>query len=62
LDVTEPTTQSPGAEPRSSIRIAVMGVTGAGKSRFIQVASGRDDVGIGHDLHSCPKPPFRTTT
>ncbi|KAK0846198.1 hypothetical protein LTR91_022148 [Friedmanniomyces endolithicus] len=52
LDVTEPTTQSPGAEPRSSIRIAVMGVTGAGKSRFIQVASGRDDVGIGHDLHS----------
>ncbi|KAK1066326.1 hypothetical protein LTR74_007213 [Friedmanniomyces endolithicus] len=52
LDVTAPTTQKSEAEPRPSIRIAVMGVTGAGKSRFIQVASGRDDVGIGHDLHS----------
>ncbi|KAK0318978.1 hypothetical protein LTR54_009872 [Friedmanniomyces endolithicus] len=55
LDVTEPTTQSPEAEPRPSIRIAVMGGTGSGKSRFIQVASGRNAVGTGRDSQSCPK-------
>jgi ABC-type uncharacterized transport system ATPase component len=33
--------------------IAVMGVTGAGKSTFIQWASGNSDVEIGHDLKSC---------
>ncbi|KAF1834618.1 hypothetical protein BDW02DRAFT_497877 [Decorospora gaudefroyi] len=33
--------------------IAVMGVTGAGKSTFIQWASGDSDVEIGHDLKSC---------
>ncbi|KAH8730362.1 P-loop containing nucleoside triphosphate hydrolase protein [Phaeosphaeriaceae sp. PMI808] len=33
--------------------IAVMGVTGAGKSTFIQWASGNLDIQIGHDLESC---------
>jgi len=33
--------------------IAVMGVTGAGKSTFIQSASGDDSVIIGHSLKSC---------
>jgi ABC-type lipoprotein export system ATPase subunit len=33
--------------------IAVMGVTGAGKSTFIQWASGSDEIVIGHDLESC---------
>ncbi|KAF2000625.1 hypothetical protein P154DRAFT_199661 [Amniculicola lignicola CBS 123094] len=33
--------------------IAVMGVTGAGKSTFIKSASGDDSVPIGHSLRSC---------
>lgn len=33
--------------------IAVMGVTGAGKSTFVQWASGNPDIIIGHDLESC---------
>jgi len=33
--------------------IAVMGVTGAGKSTFIQSASGDDSVVIGDGLESC---------
>lgn len=32
---------------------AVMGTTGSGKSTFIQKASGRQDVPIGHELKSC---------
>lgn len=33
--------------------IAVMGVTGAGKSTFIKAASGDDSVAIGNSLVSC---------
>jgi predicted kinase len=33
--------------------IAVMGVTGSGKSTFIQWASRNNDIVIGHDLNSC---------
>jgi len=33
--------------------IAVMGVTGAGKSTFISLASEIDKIEIGHDLRSC---------
>lgn len=33
--------------------IAVMGVTGSGKSTFIQTASELDAIDIGHDLKSC---------
>lgn len=33
--------------------IAVMGVTGAGKSTFIRTASQLDEVAIGHDFKSC---------
>jgi ABC-type lipoprotein export system ATPase subunit len=36
------------------IYIAVMGVTGAGKSRFIRECSGLD-VPVGHTLESCKK-------
>jgi ABC-type lipoprotein export system ATPase subunit len=40
------------------VAIAVMGMTGAGKSTFIQKASGLDAVKVGHDLESCmAKPP-----
>jgi ABC-type sulfate/molybdate transport systems ATPase subunit len=35
------------------IYIAVMGVTGAGKSTFIRIASGLEGVDVGHDLKSC---------
>lgn len=38
---------------RKKIFIAVMGVTGAGKSTFIKTASGLDDVLVGHELTSC---------
>jgi ABC-type lipoprotein export system ATPase subunit len=34
------------------IYIALMGVTGSGKSSFVKTASGLD-VGVGHELHSC---------
>lgn len=33
--------------------IAVMGVTGAGKSTFIKAASGDESVGVGDSLVSC---------
>lgn len=33
--------------------IAVMGVTGAGKSTFIKWASGSSEIEIGHGLNSC---------
>ncbi|KAF8466339.1 P-loop containing nucleoside triphosphate hydrolase protein, partial [Kalaharituber pfeilii] len=35
------------------IRIAVMGVTGAGKSTFIQTITGDKKITIGHNLESC---------
>ncbi|WPH02106.1 P-loop containing nucleoside triphosphate hydrolase protein [Acrodontium crateriforme] len=34
------------------VKIAVMGVTGSGKSTFIQTATPESEVGIGHDLES----------
>ena len=37
----------------ASIRIAVMGVTGSGKSKLIEYASGLERVGIGHNYESC---------
>lgn len=38
---------------RQKVFIAVMGVTGSGKSTFIQTATGSDDVHIGHTFKSC---------
>lgn len=38
---------------KPTIRIAVMGVTGSGKSTFIKYATGSEKVGIGHNLYSC---------
>jgi signal recognition particle receptor subunit beta len=35
------------------VLIAVMGVTGAGKSTFIQTASQSPEVVVGHSLESC---------
>ncbi|KAH8645555.1 P-loop containing nucleoside triphosphate hydrolase protein [Ilyonectria robusta] len=37
------------------ILIAVIGVTGAGKTTFISKASGRNDLEIGHDIDSCTR-------
>ncbi|KJX95148.1 hypothetical protein TI39_contig4131g00001 [Zymoseptoria brevis] len=42
---------------RPSMKFAVMGVTGSGKSTFIKIASGIDGVGIGHDLKSFTQSP-----
>jgi ABC-type lipoprotein export system ATPase subunit len=42
--------------PKKKLYIAVMGITGSGKSTFIQVAAGLADAEsarIGHELHSC---------
>lgn len=36
----------------SSVVIAVMGMTGVGKSSFIRSVSGRKDVVVGHTLSS----------
>ncbi|CAI7632774.1 unnamed protein product [Penicillium palitans] len=38
----------------SDILIAVLGLTGAGKTTFISKATGRNDLRIGHGLISCP--------
>ena len=38
---------------QEAVIFAVMGTTGSGKSTFIQKASGRQDVPIGHELKSC---------
>lgn len=46
-----PLTMEEGTD--SFVAIAVMGMTGAGKSTFIQKASGLDSVKVGHDLESC---------
>lgn len=35
------------------IFIAVIGVTGAGKTSFISKATGREDLAIGHGIESC---------
>lgn len=49
-----------GREPRpSDVFIAVMGVTGSGKSSFISLCSGSDDVKIGHGLESCESQQIR---
>ncbi|KAL7272119.1 hypothetical protein RUND412_005089 [Rhizina undulata] len=39
--------------PQEDIVIAVMGVTGAGKSNFIRKITGREDIVVGHSLESC---------
>ena len=42
-----------GAPNGEKILIAVMGVTGAGKSTFIRTVTGREDVVVGDGLQSC---------
>jgi putative ribosome biogenesis GTPase RsgA len=36
----------------ADIVIAVIGMTGAGKSSFIASVTGREDIQVGHDLYS----------
>ena len=42
-----------GSELHNQVFIAVMGVTGSGKSTFIQTATGDDSVPIGMSMKSC---------
>jgi GTPase len=44
--------RSPGFSDDTSVVVAVMGATGAGKSTFIKMVSGRDDVVVGNTLSS----------
>ena len=37
------------------VLIAVMGVTGSGKSTFVKKVTGSEDVVVGNDLTSCMK-------
>lgn len=37
----------------NDIIIVIMGVTGSGKSTFVKLATGDEDVQVGHDLESC---------
>lgn len=39
-------------ERRPQVVIAVMGVTGSGKSTFIRNTTGRNDIFVGHGLNS----------
>jgi ABC-type proline/glycine betaine transport system ATPase subunit len=39
---------------QAPVIIAVMGLTGSGKSTFVQKASGLQNIEIGHNLNSCP--------
>lgn len=49
-----PTLLREGSRPRpTDILVAVMGMTGAGKSSFISLCTGRDDAIIGHGLEAC---------
>jgi predicted GTPase len=43
---------SSGPTSSESVAIAVMGVTGAGKSTLIKTITQRQDIGIGSGLHS----------
>jgi hypothetical protein len=51
-DVPEPVKYSPGSSDDTNVVVAVMGVTGAGKSTFIKTVSGRNDVIVGDSLSS----------
>jgi ABC-type branched-subunit amino acid transport system ATPase component len=54
---------SPGGMPEDrDIVIAVMGVTGVGKSTFIKTVSGRDDVVIGDSLFSGTQAALRSSS
>lgn len=37
---------------RQEVLIAVMGVTGAGKSSFVKLITGNPNVRVGHSLHA----------
>ncbi|KAJ4388459.1 hypothetical protein N0V85_007539 [Neurospora sp. IMI 360204] len=41
--------------PMKDVYVVVMGVTGAGKSNFINICVGQDNVVVGHGLESCTK-------
>lgn len=42
-----------GERNNGKVTIALLGVTGAGKTTFVSVASGRDDLIIGHGVDPC---------
>lgn len=42
--------------PAAGISIAVMGMTGAGKSSFIRSLTNTQDIKVGHTLASCTLP------
>ncbi|PWW79470.1 hypothetical protein C7212DRAFT_361948 [Tuber magnatum] len=54
-------TGPPGGSPDTDIIIALMGVTGAGKSYFIREVSGNSQVEVSHDLNSFDTPGFNDT-
>ena len=41
--------------PKPEILIALLGVTGAGKTTFASLVSGNTDLRIGHSIHSCKR-------
>jgi predicted GTPase len=46
------TNRNRNSKSRAEVVVAIMGLTGAGKSSFIQTVTGNRDVGIGHGLNS----------
>lgn len=58
MEVDDPVVVEKEPEPQANDNfditlIAVMGVTGSGKSNFIQLATGSTEAVVGHDLAAC---------
>lgn len=52
-DISEPVNHSPrSSDDNDTVVVAVMGATGVGKSTYIRMVSGRDDVVVGNNLYS----------
>ena len=43
----------PAAKDKPEILVALLGVTGAGKTTFARLVSGDESLRVGHSIHSC---------